>query len=262
MTLVSALAWRVVAELFRWHQRRLDLRVLQAHPGISMRGSLVVTIGCPLNNSTPALCLDLGGPSGTYTVTRRVGSAALRPRVPFSGGFAGPMLTDDPAAVIARIAEAWGLPPVPGQMRTSTPTTLTARVIAGLLERLAFDRSCWRTTAGYCDNSAVGPMVPTWLTALGQDADAIPEALDNSSIEPASRLTRFVLLHRAVSSDGICLRLAQISGSAIAFDLATGEATVLTRRGAGQSFDIPDRYAATRRNMRLLINEFEAVLTS
>src|SRR5687768_14950129 len=91
ITLVAALAWRVVAELFRRYQARFDLRVLQAHPAISIRGSLVLTSGSPYPWGKPALWLDLGGPSGTYRVERRIdGSVPLHE---VSGDFAASMLT-------------------------------------------------------------------------------------------------------------------------------------------------------------------------
>jgi hypothetical protein len=106
ITLVSALAWRVVAELFRRYQERYDLRVSQVHPGISVRGALYLTAGSAASQNPPTLSLDLGGPSGTYAVLRRIDGNATGAAGSSSGPFAGPMLSQDPSRVIDEIAEA------------------------------------------------------------------------------------------------------------------------------------------------------------
>lgn len=256
LTLVSALAWRVVAELFRRYDRTADLHILEVHPGISMRGSLWVAHGNPFDPDCSVLRLNLGGPSGTFEITRRVDSATV-PSETLSGEFAQAMLMVDPAVVVDSIAEAWGLAAPRKPLPASTPATTTLRVIAGLLERLVFDRVAWRTTAGYCDAS-VGSLAPGWLDALGECSAAAARG-SSPDIRVVLPLTRYILLHQAINGVEICRTLADVPGTAIALNL-NGTATVLTRHGTGERIDLAARYQELGRDIRRLVGDLEARL--
>lgn len=260
VTLVSALAWRVIAELFRRYQRRFDLRISQVHPGISVRGALVLKVGGQNGEPLPRLSLNLGGPSGTYSVDRRIDGRAAETRVPTYVEFAGPMLREDPSKVIDQIASAWALPDAPGQLPPSNATTLSVRTIAGLLERLVFRTDAWRTTAGICANDAVGSMIPDWLAALGVDDRTARHAVADSSSKAADFLTRFVLVHRT-DCDSTCLRLADLRGTGWAFDVATGTAFELTSLGRTRTIDLASRYRQQKRDLQLVVGDLETSLT-
>lgn len=259
VTLVSALAWRVVAELFRRYQRQIDLRVLEVHPGISVRGALYVTARSRNGERAAALSLNLGGPSGTYRVIQRVDGLPLGPDGSSDVEFAGPMLNMDPIAVVEQIAAAWGLPRSVGRIPPSTPSTIVARTIAGLLETLVFRRENWRTTAGFCDNSAVGPIVPDWTGALGVSETTIRQAANGRDLNDADFLTRYVLLHRC-NGDSMCLRLDDLEGSAWAFCMASGAAVRLTSQGADRTVKLPLRFQELDRDCSALVGEMRYAL--
>lgn len=259
ITLVFALAWRVVAELSRRYQHQYDIRVLEAHPGISIRGALHVTIGPLGDQDRPCLALNIGGESGTYDILRPVGGRLRDPRESPSMPFAGPMLSHDPSAIVDGISAAWGLPRSAGKLPGSHKTTIALRAVAGLLESLVFQRDGWRTTAGFCDNSAVGPMAPDWTAALGVSKELIRAATDGRDPAAASFLTRYVLVHRC-SDDDVCLRLDALKGSAWAFCLASGTATRLTAMGPDRVVSLPLRYQAVDRQSDALVHELAAAL--
>ncbi len=259
VTLVSALAWRVVAELSRRYQERYDLRVSQVHPGMSIRGALYLTTAPATGHEPPALSLDLGGPSGTYTVLRRIDGCAKGAAGKSSGPFAGPMLSQDPSRVVDEIAAAWGLPKLEGKLPSSHTTTIVARTIAGVLESLIFRRESWRTTAGFCDNSAVGSMVPDWTAALGVSDRTISDARRGRDARAADFLSRYVMLHRCVD-DNISLRLHDLQGSAWVFCMATGTATQMNSGGPGRVVDLPRQYEASNRKTSALVHELAVAL--
>lgn len=259
VTLVSALAWRVVAELFRRYQGRFDLRVLEVHPGISVRGALYVTARSRNGERTAVLSLNLGGPSGTYTVLQRVDGLPLGADGSSVIEFAAPMLNMNPIAVVDQIAAAWGLPKSVGRIPPSNPSTIVARTIAGILESLVFRRESWRTTAGFCGNSAIGPMVPDWTAALGASETTIRRAANGRDVNAADFLTRYVLLHRC-NGDSMCLRLDDLEGSAWAFCMASGTAVRLTSQGADRTVKLPLRFQEVNRDCSALVSEMRYAL--
>jgi hypothetical protein len=70
-SVVLAVAWRLLTELFRRHHASHDLRLLRSHPGSSMAGRMAMYVdlrGGDLFGCT-RLTLNLGGPTGTFEVT-------------------------------------------------------------------------------------------------------------------------------------------------------------------------------------------------
>lgn len=256
ITLISALSWRAIAELFRRYQPAYDLRVTQVHPGISIRGALELEIITSDKAEPAKLSFNLGGPSGTCGVIRSLSPHGPEQQVV---EFARPMLSGDPSFVIDQLAAACGLPSVVVPIPPSSKTTITIRVIAGLMERLVFHRESWRTTAGFCANDAAGNMVPDWLSALGVDETVRRQASETADSDAIATLSRRILVHRS-PSDAPCLHLTGLRGTAWAFDLASGIATVLTAEGPGQQVALPSQYMAAQRDLRRLVGEIESAL--
>jgi hypothetical protein len=259
LTLVSALAWRVIAELFRRYHPAYDLRVMQMHPGISTRGTLELTASRPGRTKPARLTFNLGGPSGTYCIHDSISQDIPEKSELQAVEFARPMLSSDPSSVIEEIAAAWGLRRAVEPLPPSSKTTITIRVIAGLMERLVFDRESWRTTAGYCGNDAAGDMVPDWLAALGVDEALRRRASEDADPKAIAALTRYILVHRS-SGDDLCLHLGGLRGIAWGFDIAAATATEMSAKGPGRKIEMASPHIALKRDMRVLVGELESAL--
>lgn len=246
MTVVSALAWRCIAELFRRYGSRCRLKIHQVHPGSSLRGQLVVTAGDGFEPSVPALAFNLGGHSGTFEVMRRVDGTPCNEREQARGQFAAGMLGPEPESVIAAIEQSWGLPLATGTLPPTEKASITPRVIAGLLERKVVEPRVWRTTSAYADSSAVGPMISSWHEVFG--------AAKN---ENASRLSRYVLLHRA-DDDEMVRERDGIRGVAWCFDLAAATAASLSASVVGGRLDLMAEYQRCGRHLPGLLRHLEA----
>lgn len=259
ITLVSALSWRAIAELFRRYHPAYSLRVTQIHPGISTRGTLELTSVTSEMTGPARLTFNLGGPSGTYRVHRSHSQFRPDGAGPQDLEFARPMLSGDPSSVIDEIAAAWGLPRAIDPLVSSSKTTITIRVIAGLMERLVFARESWRTTAGFCGNDAAGDMVPDWLAALGVDEALRRRALEGADLNAMAGLTRYILVHQCLE-DSLCLHINELRGTAWAFDIAAATATELKAGGPGRTINLLPRYIASKRDLRSLVGELESAL--
>lgn len=246
MTLVSALAWRCIAELFRRYGSRHRLMIHQVHPGSSLRGQLVIIAGGGTNPGQPALALNLGGDSGTYEVIRRVDGMPVDQRHPARGLFASGMLGSEPESVVAEISRSWGLPAVTGVMPPTDKAFIAVRVIAGLLERKVPEPRVWRTTSAYADSSAVGPMLSSWHEVFG-----------DAKHGDASRLSRYVLLHRA-DDDEMVRERDGIGGVAWCFDLAAATAVSLSASAVGVRLDLMAEYQRCGRHLPGLLRQLEA----
>lgn len=164
MTVVSAFASRIIAELMRRHEEPCQIELVEFHPGLSARGGLLLYLK-PYRRAADeggSVRLHLGGPSGTATVHRHsYGAPTLQI------DFLGSMLSDDPAACIDRISGALQLP-IPSVLPPSSTPTLFARLIADVLAREITSCRILRTTSAWFDSS-VGCNVALWLTHFGFD---------------------------------------------------------------------------------------------
>jgi hypothetical protein len=137
VTLVTALAWRAIAEIVRRRHATHAFHLVQIHPGMSARGLLQLQLDPKSSGeSLPAIDFNLGGPSGTWST----GSGA-------QGCFLD-LLNPDPASVIDHIEGAVGLPRWGGALPVSSVAVLSVRVIAALVESRVFEPNGWRTTLG------------------------------------------------------------------------------------------------------------------
>ena len=133
ITILSAVVWRIIAELMRRHGKKHDIKVLQVHPGISIRGCYHLLFDAPLDRLGDAtiLILNLGGPSGTYSIRRKGAPENKR-----ESDFFFEMLGGDAVAFLDRIDGDLGLK-TSKKFPPSTPPVLVARTIATCLEELA-----------------------------------------------------------------------------------------------------------------------------
>jgi hypothetical protein len=95
-SVVSASAWRLVAELVRRHDAQHDLRVAHLHPGMSSWGLLRLQEGWGWDTERSALSIHLGGGgNATLEVNRPWGTPNLDRRV---NAVRGKMRTAPPGA--------------------------------------------------------------------------------------------------------------------------------------------------------------------
>jgi hypothetical protein len=232
MTLVGALAWRAVAELMRRHHRRYAMRVVEVHPGVSVRGLLEVSLTPRQGDGrpTPSLQLNLGGPSGQWRVGDCTGNLAdlLGPR---------------PVAVIDAMVSALGLPRAPQPLPAAGNTVVALRMIAGLLEQQVFAPLPWRTTQGLVGGQE--DAVAGWYRAFLQAGDRPLDARDHA------RLSELVLLHPA-ADELPALELPSM-GHAWGFDLASGECLVVRHGHAHRLGTALTMYEHAGRSMPALL---------
>lgn len=231
VTLVTALAWRAIAEIVRRHHSTHVFKLRQTHPGISIRGLLELQLHCTsTGRALPAIDFNLGGPSGTWGT----GAGALRSFLA--------LLEPEPGTVIDRIEEAMGLPPFRGMLPASSTEALAVRVVAGLAESRVFDRHGWRTTLGaygvHNNDVAADWAVPMGVEfdAPGSDRDLTPDAHD--------RLSRLVLIHRAADECPVS-KLSDLEGRGLLVDIATGRIARAERGGVKLLGDLRRMHGAT-----------------
>lgn len=246
VTLVTALAWRAIAEIVRRRHATHTFKLRQNHPGSSIRGLLELQLHCTSTGRTlPAIDLNLGGPSGTWNT----GAGA-------QGSFLA-LLEPDPGTVIDRIEEATGLPPFRGMLPASSTGALAVRVVAGLAESRVFDRHGWRTTLG-AHGTHNGDVAADWAApmgvvfdAAGPDRELTPEARD--------RLSRLVLIHRAADECPVTT-LSGLEGRGLLVDIATGRIASAECGGVTFLGDLRRMHGATggsiERMLAQLVAEF------
>jgi hypothetical protein len=177
ITVLSAIAWRIFAELMRRHAGKREVRVLEFHPGISMYGAirLIFDANGRDTGGGMSLTLYLGGPSGTWEVRRKGEHAASK-----GDDFFFRMLSDDPAELIDDMDLALGLV-APKKLGASTRPALVATLISRFLESRMLSRESFRTTQGWYDFSN-GCGVQKWTRHFGVDF-----ATENVALESGKR---------------------------------------------------------------------------
>jgi hypothetical protein len=220
VTVACAVAWRVAAELLRRHPMA-DLRVWQMHPGISLRGAIGISLGPPSPElRAAAVVINIGGPAGECEI-RRPG-AGVEPL----GNLVEQFLSRDPRDVVDEIERRLALPSV-DRLPASTAPALVARLIAGFLESRSFGPGYFRTTFGYADSAAVGPLLAAWVPTTSAKPEPegthSPPAADDRAAT-CRRLGRFVLLHEC-SAEGECaFDFSDLRSAAVMFDLSSADA--------------------------------------
>lgn len=248
VTLVSALAWRAMAEVVRRHGDHVQLRVVQFHPGFSPDGVLRMELLQPkAPDAARWVEFNLGGPSGSYRTARGEGQATL-----------GALLGGDPVSFIDVLGRDLGVPAPAGPLPSSTPMTIALRLIAGLLERLVFEPVPWRASLGVRGWNGGSHVAPWHSRVLGRTIVAgewgfLP-AVDHD------RLTDLVLVHP--SDDASYDPSMHPKSRTIAVDFRTGELFLLRCMQTTLLGRCDDLYDECSRNMRGLVRRIEAEVHS
>lgn len=181
VTLVSALAWRVIAELARRNGDRYRLRLVQFHPGNSVHGVLRLELA-GADGFVGWVEFSLGGPSGTYRTSRGDGRAQL-----------GDLIMEHRAKVMDAVEADIGVPLFLRRLPASTGPVIALRLIAGLLERLVFEPTTWRASLAVRDWNGESHVAPWHAPILGA-AVATDDVAILSRVEH-ERLSALVLIH-------------------------------------------------------------------
>ena len=248
-SVLSAITWRVIAELFRRHSAAHPLSIQETHPGISVRGRLHVLLDRDSVElwSWPRVAFNLGGPSGTYEVS---GDPV---------DYATAFLTRDPRDVIDEIGRALGLA-APKHLPAATNPTLAVRLIADTLERVALAPGALRATAALY-SAHFGCRVPTWAAFAGVDVDS----LNRQANSPPSgerdaflELRHLFLIHETDSNGSGEGPLDDLNKQpAVLVDLRKAEALLIASDHSTTRLDIRAAYES---NGRRLASAVEAVL--
>lgn len=239
VTLVTALAWRAIAEIARRRHSTHAFGLRQIHPGASIRGLLELQLHCAsTGRALPAIDFNLGGPSGTWST----GAGA-------QGNFLA-LLEPEPGTVIDRIEEALGLPPFRGMVPASSTEALAVRVVAGLAESRVFDRHGWRTTLGaYGAHS--GDVAADWAGSMGVEVDA-PGSDCHLTSDAHDRLSRLVMIHRAPDECPVG-SLSHLEGRGLLVDIETGRIASAERGGVKLLGELWPMHVATGGSMERLL---------
>lgn len=251
MTVVSAFAWKVIAELMRRHSHECVIELLEIHPGISVRGCLQLKITPHLHSAGASriVTLNLGGPSGIVSI-RHDDHGKLADEFDFLGS----MLSEDPVVSIDRISRAMNLP-VPSALPPSSTQSLVARLIAEVLGRKVLSRRMLRTSSAWFDASQ-GSRIATWLRHFGFDPVEQQRDLD-SGAEPwesiQSAVTQYVALHDCAPDESTLLD--HPPGNAVLFDMNSGRALLVTGKRQTMVLDAPLAYNKQGRRLIQLVDE-------
>jgi len=249
ITILSAVVWRIIAELMRRHEKKHDIKVLQVHPGISIRGCYHVLFDAPLDRLGDAtiLILNLGGPSGTYSIRRKGVPESKR-----ESDFFFEMLGGDAVAFLDRIDGDLGLK-TSKKLPPSTPPVLVARTIATCLEELALSPLRMRTTSAWVDASANGPYIAAWTRYFLPDAAKLKAQGESGELSFAkgySKLCRFVALHPCGHSEDLALGETHEQQPLALFDFQTGRVLLIRENNLVGEIDLPSDYEKEGRTLR------------
>lgn len=248
LTVLQALAWRLVAELYRRHAAAQTLSLLEMHPGISMWGQLRLIVGpSDARSAEPAsITFNFGGPSGTCEV-RRGGAEVLG-----QFDYVSPMLNGDPAEVVDRLESSLGLK-APAKIPPSSAAVLGVRLVADALGREWLARTTLRATLGWVDSS-MACWVPDWTKAFGADLTKLGPQVSSDAMpsqDAHAQLSGLVALHD--TTDGAPLLHADRPYAAI--DLNQGRVALGKPGKAVRHIALKERYQADGRRLGPVVDE-------
>lgn len=240
VTLVSALVWRAIAEIARRRDATYQIKLSQAHPGISPRGAIYLELNPKGVGLAPAaIWFNLGGPSGTY---QNGPSDSDRQHSLLD------LLGPDPSAAITEMERYAGLPKVTGPLPPSTATVLSLRLAASMLERRVFLPDPWRITLEAFDTHA-GTTVCDWSGKF-----TVPSSADRGA--------RSVLLVHKAPDDCPQPEQHRLSGAALAIEYALGKLAAVTARTWTPIDSAQHAYSAGGRKMDRVVAWADAELDS
>lgn len=250
VTLAAALAWRAIAELARRHADTHETRVVQFHPGASVRGVIRVRLQYLDDRASSSVAnFNLGGPAGTYSI-----GDVLQTCRSLSG-----LLMEHPENTIDEIERLMQLPHRSGPVPPSTDRVLGLRLVAELLERRVFDRAPWRASLAAWDWNG-GTSINEWYSDLLGEKYA-SDAYGNLRKDAQARLSDLVLVHRA-QQDEMVHASEMIEGSAIAVDLDGGAISRLTPTSTTPMGDCRTLYTRYGRSIHEVVTSLDKHLSA
>lgn len=192
-SILRALAWQVVAELWRRHGARRSFTVLETHPAVSIEGQLRLLLDWTPANAmgSTGLAFNIGGPAGTCHVQSRgqdVGEAL---------DYVTPLLSTAPSGFVDRLEREMGLTSVPA-LPQSTPAVLVARTLAAALASQCLTTRPLSVTMGWVDMSA-GSQVPRWTQVFDPGAPELSKQVAAGELsweDAVERVGHLSALHR------------------------------------------------------------------
>jgi hypothetical protein len=240
LPMLNAMAWRIVAELYRryavWHMLTLQ----EAHPRLSLPGQLrllLAPIG-PRPYVVPTLLLNLGGPAGTYSLEGVPGVSGE------SRDFVNAMLAGDPRVLVNGISRELRLA-VPQSLPRSTPSVLAVRTIAEVFARAVFSPGSLRATCA-CVDTDLGSYVCAWAAAVGVDVRKHDAASRAQRQDPHLVAGHLFAIHEAMYGDG---PLEVAEGDFVVFDLARGVMHLMHGRQRSASRNLATLYVENARRL-------------
>lgn len=152
--IITAVTWKIVAELCRRHHQRAALRVYELHPGGGLYDCVSIFSGDFPDG-------ELLGSFNQQSEHFHIGSPYTEPtmrladlRWPEENNYVLSYLqTDDPAKIVRQIEGVLGLAHRPGRLPPTTAPVLCIRLIAEFVARHALSRSGVVIRNGYFDTS-------------------------------------------------------------------------------------------------------------
>lgn len=183
-SILRALAWQAMTELWRRHSARRSLTVLESHPGTSIEGQLHLLLDWSpsrLMGST-GLVFNIGGPAGTCHVQHE-GQDVVEPV-----DFVTPLLSTAPSSFVDRLEREMGLTPAPA-LPPSTPAVLVARMLAAALASHCLTTRPLSVTMGWADMS-VCPTAPLWTRVFDPSGPELTEQVNAGKLRWADAVER------------------------------------------------------------------------
>ena len=240
LPLLNAMAWRVIAELYRRYAMRHTLTLQEAHPGLSLPGQLRLLLGPsgPRPFAVPRLLFNLGAPAGTYAI-EDVRGVDGEPR-----DFVTPMLGGDPRAFVDGICLELGLA-LPRALPRSIPGVLAVRTIAEMFARASFAPGSLRATCA-CVHTDIGSYVCAWAATVGVDVRRHDAAPGSQRQDPQLVAGHLFAVHEAIRSDG---PLEAAEGRFVVFDLGRGVVHFMDGARRVTSGDLATLYVENARRL-------------
>jgi hypothetical protein len=132
-TVAEAAAWRLIAELFRRHASRYDLRVAETHPG-DIYDCRSVFAGPGWKH---VLDINLVGRVHVVGTLEQTDAAARMRPFDVAEQF---LCAEDTKGIVDEVESAIGLPTVAGGLPRDSAPVAMVRLIAAVLARAVFDR--------------------------------------------------------------------------------------------------------------------------
>ena len=237
---LNAMAWRIVAELYRRYAVRHRLTLQETHPGLSLPGQLRLLLGPsgPRPCAVPKLLLNLGGPAGTYAL-EGVPGVSGEPR-----DFVTAMLGGDPREFVDGLCRELGLA-VPQSLPKSIPSVLAVRTIAEVFARASFAPGSLRATCA-CVDTDIGSYVCAWAAAVGVDVRKHDAASRRQRPDPHLVAGHLFAMHEAMHGDG---PLEVAEGDFVVCDLARGVLHLMHGTQRYASRDLATLYVENARRL-------------